>query len=161
MKVKPTGRVQGNEIVIERMFDASIEDVWKSVTESEQTAKWFGGWRGEPGPGKTIELQLVHEKGEPWVNILIVECKAPERLVVEMKDDHGLWRIETTLTRLSGKTKLGFVQPLTDPGLAGDVGPGWEYYLDMLAAVREGRSLPSFEDYYPALKPHYMAEKLG
>jgi len=37
--------------------------------------------------------------------------------------------------------------------------PGWEYYPDMLVAARAGKALPSFEDYYPALKPHYLAEE--
>lgn len=30
--------------------------------------------------------------------------------------------------------------------MAGEVGPGWEYYLDMLVAAREGKPLPSFGD---------------
>ena len=40
--------------------------------------------------------------------------------------------------------------------MAGEVGPGWEYYLDMLVAAREGKPLPSFGDYYPAQKAHYL-----
>lgn len=46
--------------------------------------------------------------------------------------------------------------PLSDRKLAGDVGPGWEYYLDMLVAAREGEALPSFDDYYPAQRAHYL-----
>jgi len=158
MSIKPTGHVRGNDLIIKRMFDASIDDVWNSVTKSEYTMHWFGSWKGEPGPGKTVQVQLAHEKGKPWVNVLIKECQAPKHLVVEMKDDHGLWRIELTLTQLNDQTELTFVQPLSDLSLAGDVGPGWEYYLDMLVAAREGKNLPSFDDYYPALKPHYLVE---
>jgi hypothetical protein len=35
------------------------------------------------------------------------------------------------------------------------MGPGWEYYLDMLVASREDLPTPSFDDYYPAMKPYY------
>lgn len=154
----PTGQIHGNDLIITRMFNASVDDVWKSVTKSEYTSQWFGGWKGEPGPGNTVQLQLAHEKGQPWVNVVIKECEAPHRLVVEMTDDQGVWRIELTLTQINDRTELRFVQPLSDPTLAGDVGPGWEYYLDMLVAAREGKTLPLFADYYPALKSHYLTK---
>lgn len=72
-----------------------------------------------------------------------------------MKDEAGQWRIELTLTQRGATTELRFMQRLEDPKLAGDVGPGWEYYLDRLVAAREGLPMPSFEDYYPAQKAHY------
>jgi len=158
MTIKPTGQIHGNNLIINRMFYASIDEVWMNVTKSAYTMLWFGAWKGEPGPGKTIQVQLGYEKGQPWVDVLIKECEAPRRLVVEMNDDHGHWRLELTLTQLNEQTELRFVQPLSDPKLAGDVGPGWEYYLDMLVASREGKERPLFEDYYPALKPHYLGE---
>lgn len=158
MNVKPTGQIHGNDLIITRMFNASVDDVWKSVTKSEYTSQWFGAWKGEPGPGNTVQLQLAHEKGQPWVNVVIKACEAPHRLVVEMKDDQGVWRIELTLAQINDRTELRFVQPLSDPALAEDVGPGWEYYLDMLVAAREGEKLPLFGDYYPALKSHYLTK---
>ena len=39
----------------------------------------------------------------------------------------------------------------------GEMGPGWEYYLDMLVAARDGSPTPSFDDYYPAMKPYFEA----
>lgn len=158
MSVKPTGQISGNDLILTRTFDASIDDVWTSVTNSEYTALWFGSWKGEPGPDKTVQLQLAHEKGQPWVDVLIKECQAPGRLVVQMSNEHGVWRIELTLRQINGVTELRFMQPLSDPKLAADVGPGWEYYLDMLVAARQGKELPSFDDYYPALKSHYSVE---
>ena len=35
------------------------------------------------------------------------------------------------------------------------VGPGWEYYLDMLVAAHGGQPLPSFDDYFPAQQGYY------
>lgn len=156
MSPKPTGHVRGNDLILTRLFRAPIDDVWASVTKPERTALWFGGWEGDAGPGKVVRVQLAHEKGQPWANVMIEDCEAPRRLVVTMKDEYGDWRIELTLTQTGDQTELRFVQPLSDRKLAGDVGPGWEYYLDMLVAAREGRPLPSFADYYPAQKAHYL-----
>jgi uncharacterized protein YndB with AHSA1/START domain len=156
MSPQPTGYLVGNNLVLTRVVLAPIDDVWMHLTKSANTARWFGPWEGDAGPGKIVRLQLVHEKGQPWTDILIEECEAPRRLVVSMKDESGAWRIEVSLIPGEDKTELRFVQYLADRGLAGDVGPGWEYYLDMLLAAREGTSLPSFEDYYPAQKEYYL-----
>jgi hypothetical protein len=55
-------------------------------------------------------------------------------------------------------TTLTFVQHLTDARSASDTGPGWEYYLDMLFASRNGNRLPSFEDYYPAQRDYFIEQ---
>jgi hypothetical protein len=36
-----------------------------------------------------------------------------------------------------------------------NVGPGWEYYLDLLVASRDDRPLPAFDDYFPAQQAYY------
>ncbi|EJM97846.1 SRPBCC family protein [Phyllobacterium sp. YR531] len=156
MNPTPTGRLDGNNLILIRTFAADISDVWSSVTKSEETALWFGPWEGDAGPGNLVRIQLVYEKGKPWAKMMIEECEAPNRLVVTMKDDFGDWRITLSLKQNGDTTELRFVQHLSDRKLAGDVGPGWEYYLDMLVAAREGNALPSFDDYYPSQKAHYL-----
>jgi uncharacterized protein YndB with AHSA1/START domain len=156
MSPKPTGHVRGNDLILSRTFLASIDDVWTSVTDSESTARWFGRWEGDAGPGKTVRLQLLHEKGQPWTSVSIEKCEAPRHLVVTTKDDFGEWRLELILEQTGDTTELRFVHHLSDRKLAGDTGPGWEYYLDMLVAAREGKALPSFDDYYPAQKAYYL-----
>ena len=156
MSPRPTGRVFGSDLIITRRFHAPIDDVWASITASERTALWFGRWQGEAGPGKAVWLQLLHEKGQPWTNVTIEDCAAPQRLVVVMKDDFGEWRLELTLAQVGETTELRLTQPLSEPALAGDIGPGWEYYLDMLVAAREGTATPSFADYYPSQKAYYL-----
>jgi hypothetical protein len=42
--------------------------------------------------------------------------------------------------------------------LVGDTGPGWEYYLDMLVAQRNGNPLPSFNDYCPAQRDYFIEQ---
>lgn len=156
MSRMPTGHVRGNELILTRTFRAPIDDVWTSVTDPASTARWIGAWQGDAGPGKTVQLQMVHEQGQPWMSVSIEACEPPRRLIVRTKDESGDWRLELTLTQMGDTTELRFVHHLSDPKLAGDTGPGWEYYLDMLVAAREGQALPSFDEYYPAQKAHYM-----
>jgi hypothetical protein len=59
---------------------------------------------------------------------------------------------------VAGVTELRFVQHLDEKVNVGDVGPGWEYYLDNLVASRDGAPLPKFEDYYPSQQAYYVAQ---
>ena len=43
----------------------------------------------------------------------------------------------------------------------GDIGPGWEYYLDLLVAATEGTESAEFDQYYPALREQYLALRPG
>jgi uncharacterized protein YndB with AHSA1/START domain len=154
--MNPTGRLQGDDLLLTRTFRAPIDDVWASVTESERTARWYGPWRGEPGAGRTIEVQMIQEEGGPWMEMTIEACEPPRRLALS---SGGGWHLELELSHAAGVTELVFTQHRIKPEEVGDIGPGWEFYLDALVAAREGRPLPSFDDYYPAMKDHYEAQR--
>jgi uncharacterized protein YndB with AHSA1/START domain len=164
MSPKPTGQLfrtdTGSDLVLSRTFRASAEDVWASLTEPERTARWFGPWEGDAGPGRTIKVQLAFEEQAPWCDLLIEACEPPQRLALSMTDESGSWRVELLLSETNGSTELRFVHHLSTEDGVGDVGPGWEYYLDMLVAAREGSPTPDFGDYYPAMKP-YFDEQAG
>jgi hypothetical protein len=68
----PAGRLlpaaDGSKLVISRTFRAPIEDVWASVTEPEQTARWFGTWTGDAAPGAMIRIQMGLEDDAPWLD---------------------------------------------------------------------------------------------
>lgn len=49
--------------------------------------------------------------------------------------------------RVGGTVTLSFV--------AEEVGPGWEYYLDRLAAALAGEAMPDWDDYWPGLAAAY------
>jgi hypothetical protein len=76
MNPTPTGRLvrtpEGRDLVITRTFRAPIEDVWASITEPERTARWFGPWSGEAGPGKTIRYTMAFEEGGPEMESIIL-----------------------------------------------------------------------------------------
>ncbi|WP_067470481.1 SRPBCC family protein [Nocardia amamiensis] len=162
MTKQPTGRLfpagTGKDLVLVRTYRAPIDDVWASVTESDRTARWFGPWQGEAGPGRTIKVQLAFEDEQPWTEMHIDACEPPHRLAVSAIDDQGSWRLELVLSESAGTTELRFTHHLlTDTEIAQvpQVGPGWEYYLDMLGAARAQTDRPDFSAYYPAMQDYY------
>lgn len=159
MSPTPTGRLFGNDLVLTRTFRAPVADVWASLTDPERTARWFGPWQGDAAPGRTIKVQMVHEEGRPWMDMTIDACNPPRRLALSAVNEHGNWYLNMALAESAGVTELRFTQQLTDTEGVGEVGPGWEYYLDALAASRDGRPTPNFDDYYPAMKNHFEAQR--
>lgn len=158
MSPVPTGRLSrtdtGLDLILTRVLPAPVEDVWASVTDPERTARWFGPWRGEGGSGGTVQVQMAFEEERPWYDLRIEACEPPRRLAVTMIDEVGVWRVGFLLSTVDAGTELRFVQHLdTDEGLA-DIGPGWEYYLDMLVASRGDAPRPDFDDYHPAMKAY-------
>lgn len=154
----PTGRLEmtprGPDLVLTRSFNAGIDDVWASVTEPERSARWFGRWTGDdPGPGRTIKVQMAYEENAPWTEMRIDACEAPHRLAVTGTEDG--WSMEVQLTASGERTELRLIHHLDSTEGIGDVGPGWEYYLDMLVAARDGAPQPVFEDYYPSMRAYY------
>jgi uncharacterized protein YndB with AHSA1/START domain len=160
MTPDPGGRLiptaDGLDLVIVRTFKAPIEDVWASITESERTARWWGAWRGVPGPGRTIRYKMVFEGEGPESEMLIEACEPPTHLAVRSLGDFD-WRLEAHLSEFNGVTELRFTHHLDAKVNVGDVGPGWEFYLDNLVASRVGGSMPNWNDYYPSQKAYYAA----
>ncbi|MFC3499592.1 SRPBCC family protein [Micromonospora krabiensis] len=161
----PTGRLfpnaDGHDLILSRTFRAPIEDVWASVTESDRTARWFGAWVGDAAPGRMIKMQMAYEDQAPWFDVRIDACDPPRRLALSTTDESGNWRIELLLSQTDGQTELRLVHHLDSTDVVGEMGPGWEYYLDMLVAARADASTPSFDDYYPVMKPYYDSLPTG
>ncbi|WP_431727062.1 SRPBCC family protein [Verrucosispora sp. TAA-831] len=159
MTPTPTGRLFDRDLVLTRTFRAPIADVWASLTESSRTARWFGPWRGDAGPGRTIEVQMAYEEDAPWMDMTIEACEPPNRLTVSAVDEDGSWHLDMALSESAGVTELRFTHHLTATDHVGESGSGWEYYLDALVAAHTGRPRPNFDDYYPAMKEHFEAQR--
>ena len=93
----------------------------------------------------------------PESDLTIVACEPPTHLAVSVVDDFGSWHLEATLVETDGVTELTFVHHLEATTEVTDVGPGWEFYLDLLVASRDGTPPPVFEDYDPSMRPYYAA----
>ena len=65
----------------------------------------------------------------------IEACEPPHHLAVSSVDEYGKWHLEAHLTEQDGITEMRFVQHRIDTAMVGEVGPGWEYYLDRFAAA--------------------------
>ena len=152
----PTGRLRGNDLVLTRQFRASIEDVWTSITDPSSTARWFGRWEGEPGVGNEIRVQMGFEDSQPWLTKKIEACEAPHRLVLTSVGSSFTSKLELSLKATGDGCELEFVQHAVNRAMVGEIGPGWEYYLDNLVASRGDGPLPKFDTYYPAQKAYFM-----
>ena len=95
------------------------------------------------------------EDGAPTVDLTVRACDAPHRLHVVMQDDNGSWDLEVVLARDGTGTELQLIQHLAAREGIGEIGPGWEFYLDRLAASRVEGPLPDFGDYYPSMRGYY------
>lgn len=159
MTKQATGRVEatggGRDLILERYFDAGVDDVWASITEPDRTARWFGAWTGEPGVGSVVQVTMGFEEGSPVMPMTITVCEPPRRLGVSATDEYGEWNLEAFVEPDGGRTRLTFVHHLDDAANAAEVGPGWEYYLDALVAAEKGDAAPDFDDYFPAMAEHY------
>ncbi|MEE1621482.1 SRPBCC family protein [Zafaria sp. Z1313] len=159
--IEPTGtlveRDPGVDLVVSRYFSAPPEDVWDSITDSRRTALWFGHWQGEGRTGGEIVVTLTAEDGAPTSHLRVAACDPPRRLELVMRDEHGSWDLELLVEPVDSGASLSLVHHLADRAGLAEIGPGWEFYLDRLAASRVDGPLPDFADYYPALTEYYGA----
>jgi uncharacterized protein YndB with AHSA1/START domain len=160
----PTGRRQERDgtsyVVLTRTFRAPIEDVWAAVTEPGRLERWIGTWTGDPASGQVAFRMTAEGEDAPEEIQHIDVCEPPRRLVTRFRSDGRVWQLELDLTEADGATTLTFAQVMSDPDLAENVGPGWEFYLDRLVAVMSGAAADTvvFDDYYPAMSDHYRTE---
>jgi hypothetical protein len=124
-------------------------------TESERLERWIGRWEGDPRTGR-IDFFMTAESDDPSAEEYLIEvCDPPHRFAGTTTAGGQRWRLRFELSERDGMTTLLFAQALVDD--VGDVGPGWEYYLDRLEAALEDRDVASvhWDAYYPAMKAYY------
>jgi len=159
----PTGRRQtrdGQEVVAyTRRFSATVEDVWAAVTEPDRLERWIGTWEGDPANG-WIGFRMTAESPEATAERMwIDECDPPRRLATHSSTPYGDWHLALDLEERDGVTTLTFSQRMSDPAVAADVGPGWDYYLDRLVAAETGGDVAAvdFTHYHPADSDYYRS----
>ncbi|MEE6295910.1 SRPBCC family protein [Georgenia wangjunii] len=158
MAPTPVGRLvrtdRGRDLVLVRHLPVPVDEAWAALTRPEVAGRWFATWADEARPGATIRATLTGED-DAEVDMTINACEPPRHLAVSSVDEHGSWHLDVTLADESSGTHLTFVHHLDDDAAVGEIGPGWEYYLDSLAAVLLDTPGPDFADYFPAQKPYY------
>lgn len=158
----PTGELvrttEGVDLVLTRAFDAPIGRVWTDIVDPGRTALWIGPWEDGPGPGRRARLRMAFEDGAPESTLRVDACEAPRHLSVTAEDEAGRWHVEIRLAPAAGGTELRFTHHLAADAPVGEIGPGWEYYLDRLSAAHHDATMPDFDDYYPSQKPYYEGQ---
>lgn len=101
---------------------------------------------------------MTEDEGSTPQTVIILECRPPTRLVVDLPSPDGTWRLSVSLRAQADVTTLLFTQRLSEPYDASSIGPGWHYYLDRFGAVVADTAVPdSWDDYYPSLQDAYTA----
>lgn len=158
MAPTPTGTLRSTDtgvaLELTRTISAPREDVWARLTESSRTAQWFGPW--ERISHNIIRVTMAFEEGAPASNMIIDACEPPGLLAVRMTGEVE-WPLEVRLTETGPATVLVLVHSCTSTDGLGDIGPGWEYYLDMFIAAGNADPHPSFDDYYPSQQEYYSS----
>lgn len=162
MTIQPSGHVRttdaGRDLVLVRIFRASIDDVWASLTEPDRFARWYGTLEGETGVGRTVTVAMTAEEQVVEEPATILECDPPTRLVVELGGQQPPWHLTVDLAEADGVTTMTFTHALAADVDVTDIGPGWEFYADRFTAALEGaEKMPDWEadGYQAALAPHY------
>lgn len=149
---------RGRDLVLVRSLALPIEEAWAFLTDSDRTERWFGPWEGDARTGGSVRIRMRFEESEPAIRARIVACEAPHRLALHTVDEYGSWELDLSLEEDGDEdTLLRFVHHLDSDADVGDIGPGWEYYLDLLVAATEDTERAGFDQYYPALREAYLA----
>jgi uncharacterized protein YndB with AHSA1/START domain len=159
----PLGVREGDDLTFTRTFRAPRAAVWAACTDPERMQRWIGTWSGDPASGEVVFRMTAEGDDVPEEVYLVEACEPPHRFVVTSRDaqpfsDDGTgelvrWRLALDLQEVDGVTTLRFTQDVP-PGevgvqMVGNVGPGWDYYLDRLATDLDGGDVESvvFEPY--------------
>jgi uncharacterized protein YndB with AHSA1/START domain len=162
----PTGRREtrglDTAVVFDRDFGNTPAEVWAALTEPALLERWIGTWSGDPVAGTVVFRMTAEGEEVPEEPVTIAECAPRERLALQLGVGDGAaepWRLVLALAGHGAGTTLTFAQLLADPAGIGDIAPGWEYYLDRLAAVLSGADVEvvRFQHYHPAQSEHYVA----
>lgn len=159
MNINPTGRlahIDGHlTLMLDRIFPSPIEEVWHSVTNPVEMAKWIGTYTGNPASGGVKFRASAENDDAPWEYASILECTPPTRFHVDLGRGEETWRLFVHLRQAGGRTTLTLGHRLHDAKDASVVGPGWDFYLDRLVAMRAGRALPDWDQYHPHHVDYY------
>lgn len=148
------------DLVLVRRFNAPAAEIWADMTDSALLERWIGRWEGHPSTGKVDFFMTAESPDAKAEEYTITRCDAPYHFAGNSHMGDAVWHLYFDLEEADGVTTLSFGHLLNPSDNPADVGPGWEYYLDRLTAVREGRAAESvvWDDYYPYLSSFYGAD---
>lgn len=155
----PVQRIAPDAIRLERTLDASVETVWRYLTEADLRREWFMGGT-DATPGGEFNLKVDHDnlsedknvdypdgyaefKGRVWSETVI--RFEPPRLLETTFQSGKNGTVTYELTPLGGKTRLVITHSGIVSGTgAQDFGGGWTSHLAVLEERLAGRRVRNF-----------------
>ncbi len=144
------GDAEARTIVLTRVYDAPIDDVWNAVTDPERISRWFLPVTGDLKLGGRYQTQ-GNAGG------VIKACEPPKRLLVtwEMGEtkESDFSEVELRLVEVDGGTEFTLDHvAVVDPAFwnqfgPGAVGVGWDLTLLGLATHLRGESIGNPEEF--------------
>ncbi|NLA34116.1 MAG: hypothetical protein GX868_00320 [Actinobacteria bacterium] len=152
----------GTDLVLRRLLAQSPSEVWHAIADSDGLGRWFGTYTGDPASG-VVQVSMNAEPGaddaEP-TEYEIIECVPAAFLMVRSTTEVGTWTLSLRLVELAEGTQISLRHHDIDVEVIGEVGAGWEWYLDRLVAAITGAVAPGLEDFEPTYFPaadHYRS----
>lgn len=170
----PITRIAPDAIRLERVLDASIEIVWRYLTEAELRSQWFMGGT-DARPDGTFDLLVDHDKlsdevvsypesyaafkGAVWTeNVIRFE---PPRLLKTTFQGGKNGTVTYELSELGDRTRLVVTHSgITSGTGAQDFGSGWNSHLAVLEKRLAGQSVKNFWELH-ARSREAVASALG
>lgn len=166
----PTGVIQNRSgadaVVFTRTFHVPAQQVWAMISRSELTARWFGTFEGDPAEGHVmVSMNAEGDDNTTPIRYSVDRCEPPRLLQVSSSTGFGDWDLELRVEPAGAGSTLALSHLVTDPASIDSIGPGWEYYLDRLAAAIAGADPDAVDwaDYFPAMQSYYreIGERLS
>lgn len=146
---KPTATlIDAHRWEFRRALPGTAAQLWSYLTISEKTALWFGPFERVSDTG--VAVTMTAEEPGPPMTVRITECGAPHVL----KLDTGIWQLDLAV----GDGFIALYQDIETGEEAASIGPGWEFYMDRLAAAVRGDPVAAIDfeaDYFPAMAPYF------
>ena len=148
------------ELRFERILPASVETVWKYLTETELRQRWFMGGSIDGRVGGAIEFVFDHDqlsdkdvpmperyagnRGRRWSET-IVRYEPPHAIAYTFGSDADSIATFELADAGDGRTRLTLVHSgIRNADQAVNFGGGWASHLAVLQARLEGRGVPDF-----------------
>lgn len=129
-------------LVYRRNFLLPIGEVWAALTDPDKLGHWYGTYTGDPASGQ-VRLTMTDDHDSATTDVRILRCTPPSGFSV----DQDGWLLEVALHQVGRITTLEFTHRHVPRSEAGEIGPGWQYYLDRLNAVLTDTRPPLWDDY--------------
>lgn len=133
--------MEGNPIVVEQTFDASIDEVWNAIVHVDQMRQWFFETISDFEPEVGFETQFnVHVEGQDYLHLWKVTEVTPGRKITynwRYRGYPGNSFVTWELSEVADGTKLTLTHegiesfPQDNPIFSRQAGEeGWSYFLN-------------------------------